>query len=66
MATEYKIIRTQNAPDLELEVARYLAKGWKPQGGVSVALTFSPGASQYIFYVQAMILETPELEELSL
>ena len=41
---------------MEKEVASYLKKGWKPQGGASIS-TYRVGYSTYCSIAQAMVLE---------
>lgn len=52
---KYIILKEQFASDLERIVNEHLAKGWKLQGGVSVAEVCTPGASRYTTFAQAMV-----------
>jgi hypothetical protein len=37
MTMEYKLVLEQTGPDLEDSVNKWIAKGWKPLGGVAVS-----------------------------
>jgi hypothetical protein len=47
---EYRIVRDDDADNLEIKVLSYIREGWKPLGGVSVALGIG-----YLWYAQAMV-----------
>jgi len=55
---DYTIIQYDSVPGLEKLVIEYLKKGWKCQGGVSVAV--GPSSSTWWYY-QAMIKEDEEM-----
>lgn len=63
---EYKLVEAENGAKLEQEVADLISKGWKPIGGVSVAVCHSTWenerkgyqeSSTDWVYAQAMIYE---------
>lgn len=64
MTVEYEILDSPNARSLSSMVNGYMTKGWKLQGGVSVAKAITQSGSTYIIFAQAMIKETLELEDL--
>jgi len=54
----YVIARGDSALQLEKSVEYYLENGYKPLGGVSVAVLLDPNADMYIyveFWAQAMV-----------
>ena len=53
---EYNILTARTAKDLAHRVNWAMAHGWRPFGGVSVALEGSPDHGWLVF-AQAMILE---------
>ncbi len=50
----YIILENDDTLRLAAEVQRYMAKGWKPLGGVSC---FYNSLKETVWYVQAMVLE---------
>lgn len=55
---EYMILHRDNSADLAEEVNRAISNGWKPLGGVSVAMApLSEADTYHLVYVQAMIRE---------
>lgn len=50
---EYRIVTHYNAFSLAQRINEFIAGGWAPQGGVSVAI--SPGGGE--LYAQAMVRE---------
>ena len=60
---DYIIIKKTDAAELTAEVKAWIDKGWKPQGGVSVAfgrIRNNSGAKAWLevlFHVQALIKE---------
>lgn len=61
---EYTVIKKIDASDLIAEINLYLAKGWKPAGGISIAfgrIRNTTGGSkdwaEVLFHAQALIKE---------
>lgn len=55
---QYKIIEVTEVFTLENEVDKAIKEGWKPQGGVSIAVLYPASAVGTIMrYAQAMIKE---------
>lgn len=56
MALEYTIVTdaNQTANDLEKKVSKKIADGWKPQGGVAIALE-NAGGKPFVIWAQAMV-----------
>lgn len=56
---EYVILKEKDHKQLSKEVGRYLERGYKLQGGVSV--TFSDGFGKALVYAQALVREGESL-----
>jgi hypothetical protein len=60
---EYTVVKKTDANELIAEVGAWIAKGWKPLGGVSIAfgrIRNNSGAKAWVevlFHVQAMTKE---------
>jgi len=55
---EYEILKADTVYELTQEGRRYISLGWKPQGGVTVALTYEDGGfSPFRECCQAMVKE---------
>jgi len=57
---KYIVLGSWQPEDLEEQVSNAMADGWKPQGGVAVAI--APDRPLHICYVQALVLEGDGLE----
>lgn len=57
-ATGYMLIKEDSEGALERSVDEELAKGWKLQGGVSVALAVDSEGIHHTVFAQAMTLDT--------
>lgn len=55
MGLTYQVVEFENLGDLEKEVNRLIALGWKPWGGVSVSGIVS--SKILMIYCQAMVQE---------
>jgi hypothetical protein len=54
---EYHICEEKTAAALKAEVRRFISKGWKPTGGISVVNSMNSGTW---WYYQAMVLLSPD------
>lgn len=46
---EYQLVHTSNAEEMAEIVNRYIAQGWRPQGGLAIG--------GYVYFYQAMVRE---------
>lgn len=54
---EYRILTGRTPTELELEVTEFIALGWRPLGGLTVAKTrtaVGPTDYKHLIYAQAM------------
>jgi hypothetical protein len=56
---EYKAIAASNVFALDEAVNKLIAQGWKPIGGVSIAMVTDGKPSEKYLYAQAMIRQNP-------
>lgn len=54
----YRVLVANDSEDLDEKVNKYLADGWRLQGGVSVAMHIDEKESLYERYAQAMVRGT--------
>ena len=54
---DYRVVEKETDITLENEVKKFLKKGWKLQGGVSISITYLYDNVRQTIYAQALVKE---------